>query len=256
MSLDQILRGMAAGSIRTIDPISTSIHWFDRWTSGAGLSDKDRAIPTAVSAVYQAVYPNPNRSLSASDYTSRAIGHGIGVVGTAAALAATYCFVSPIVAVAAPVALGIYGIARTVGRYIHNSIYGEKIGRTYQKSSFMDGYRWGYHQGTTYNFWGSLFGKVGNAILNPIITGHNMEAVLTGRNVDQSRINSRLTSTAGGMRRNFRAILGSTIGSIVGGLANVFTLGTYAIGKNAYHLGRTLYGRPFPQRQPTYVTAF
>jgi hypothetical protein len=243
-SLDQLVKGMGVGAMSVLDPISSAlIHPIDLGLTGVGLSDK-RAIPTVYANTYKAVYPKPDEKLSAGTYATRFGGQLIGGVGTGLGLYAVGAAISPILALAAPVALGIYGIVRAVGQYAHDYFKGEKIDGKHQKASFLDGLRFGYHRG-------SYTLPLGRFSFSPMELHHNYEASLTGRGYGNSHIDSRIRQSAAPMRRNFAAAAGNIVGQVGGALVSVLSLGIVPLYKTLRDWGRTAKG----ELRPVYQSA-
>jgi|GEM_PF-5482857 len=230
--LEQLVRGAGVGAVNVADPIGAVINHTDRWISGAGPSDRERAISTVSAAAYQQFFLESEEALSFwSAYVPRFGGKLIGGFGAAAGLygagVATAALTGAPVwvgATAIPGMLGIYGAARALGRYVHDYVKGERIGGSLQKSSFWQGIKYGYHQATH---------------LPAMLRFHDLESGLTGRGFDTSHTETSIAGSGYSVRRNFRTLLGSLVGATWGALVSVATLGIVPLYKSIRDWGRS-----------------
>ena len=79
---------------------------------------------------------------------------------------------------------------------------------------------------------------------------HDLEADLTGRGLADSHIESRITASAGGVRRNFASFAGGVVGSMLGGLATLCTLGVLPLYKSVRDWYRTSAGIKYARSKP------
>jgi hypothetical protein len=226
-------KGLQVGLFQVADLVGTLISETDFWISGAGPSSK-RALPTISNYAYQLAYNDQDEKLPARVYISRAIGQtaSIGSVGYGLySLALT----NPLVALAVPAFFGAYSLAGTAIKYISNFIKGENVNGKRQKSSFYDGFKFGYHQSTNFLQW-----------------PHAIESFLTGRGLDNSHIQSTTMQSANRMRRNFKSTLGLFIGAIVGEIANIASFLIIPTYKTIRDLRRTINGKEYDLPSPAY----
>ena len=104
----------------------------------------------------------------------------------------------------------------------------------------MDGMRYGWHQST---------------YIPLFKTHHNLEADLTGRGLQDSHIESRITASSGAVRRNFASVAGGIVGAIGGGLATACSLGIVPLYKSIRDWYRTATNKLYARSIPAYSTS-
>lgn len=202
-------RGLGIGMVHVADPLGAAINYIDGRISGAGYSS-ERSLPTTLSHIGRHLYSKPDENLSfTTGYAPRIAGQLGGAALAATALYQLYLTV-PLAAAAIPVALGIYSILGSAGRYLINLAKGEKIEGKHEKGSFFDGFKFGYHTAT---------------YIPPIGLIHTVEESLTGRGMERSHLETGLKKNGKKMRRNFSSLAGATTGAILGIGLSAVTLG-------------------------------
>jgi len=243
MSLEGIVnlgKGFVRGITGALDPVGEAITVADWQITGAGSSNRERAVPTFTNRVYQQLYDPKEEVKFWSGYVPRAVGTVAGGVGTAVGIAGLYLAVGP-VALAGAALLGTYSVLGSLGRYAVDFVRGEKIGNRREKSSFRDGFIYGYH-------------RMSHLVLAPIL--HGVESDLTGRGIDDSNVRSSIRDSSAGMRRNFSGILGSAFGGLWGVVVSIGTLGLLPLYKDIRTAVKT-FGSGHRERRygPSYVSA-
>lgn len=219
--LEKILKntgkGFITGTAAIVDPVGAIISNIDYNLNGVGPADPERNSQTLYNHFYETVYSDPNDSPDFSTgYLPRASGNFLGGVSVLGLGYALWTCINPVAALALPISAGIYSLVRSGSKLFKTCKQGEKINNQYQKGSFLDGFRFGWHTNTSF---------LAN-ILQP------MEANFTGRGYDSSRIRgSTATHAANGARRNISSMIGSLFGKVTGQVANVLTLGLFPLYK-------------------------
>lgn len=235
-------KGFASGFTSVADPVGATVASIDYSFAGIGPSDKIRGNNTLYNHIHKGVYGDFERNHDlATGYLPRAVGNVLGGLSGIGLGYLLWTAVSPIAALAVPVAAGVYGLARGIEKYVHDWSKGEKIGERYEKGSFLDGFKFGWHSQTSYL----------------ASVGQTWESGLTGRGYDNSHIKgSTATHAAKGARRNFSSMAGSFVGRVVGEVANVFSLAIMPIYKTVRDLIRTAEGTgPGKEYRPSYSVA-
>jgi len=210
-------KGFLTGAITVLDPIGTIASDLDYWISGVGPCDK-RSLPTIFNGLYQRAYKKPDEKVDfSSGYVPRFLGYLAGGIGAFIGLGELYLAGGLVAALAIPVGLGIYSGFGVIETYIDNMIYGEKVEEKFEKSTFYNGFKLGYHETTHLDLFRSLF---------------ILEKDLSGRNLGNSHVYSSMNKSAEKMRRNFSAITGFIAGSLVGAAISIYTLGIVPIYKS------------------------
>lgn len=220
--LENFGEGLATGAVKLVDPVGTSLSYFDKWSTGAGYSS-ERSPETFHNHVYKLAYNDPDRELHGSEeYFPRTLGaiSGIGL-GTWGIL--SLYSISPILGLAAPVITGLYGLTNTIGTYIHDTFKGEKTEEP-KKASFEEGF---------YSGWNSTTHLYMNF-------AHDIEGGLTGRGLDNSKIESSIKDSYKPMRRNFKSLAGSLLGVITGAIVSVASLGLVPLYKSIRDTGNNI----------------
>ena len=227
-------KGLQVGFFQAADPLGTALAWSDLWISGAGPSS-ERALPSLSNYASQLFYKNTKEELPARAYISRSIGQtaATGAIGYGLY---TLALTNPITALAVPAFFGAYAVGGALVKYVSNFIKGEKIDGKRQKSSFKDGFKFGYHQSTNFLQW-----------------PHTIESYLTGRGLDESHIQDTTMQSANRVRRNFTSILGNFAGAIVGGIANLASLFILPVYKSMRDLRKTITGEKYSIPSPAYA---
>jgi len=251
-TLEQILRGAGSGAAATMDPIGTFINGLDYVISGAGIAT-NRSIPTVSSKAHRELFSDYKSALPFwKGYVARFGGqilgglaatiplYGAGTIGAVAAysVGASAALGFALGALAIPVGTACYGIYQGVKKYFSSFVNGESINGRREKGSFKDGFRYGWHRGS---------------YLNLFNFHYDLESSLTGRGIDSSHIASKMTASAGAMRRNGAAIAGSVCGRVVGVAASVASLGIVPLYKSIRDWIRTAKQEYYPARRPAYA---
>jgi hypothetical protein len=216
MSLENIIKNTGKGTLtgfsNIVDPFGYLVSDIDYWISGAGHSQRNKALPTFNNFMYQLAYKSPNEKNNFSDgYVPRFAGNIVGAFTGYMSLYTAYFFYGATAAIAAPVILGLYGVGGSIIRYGCEIIDGEKIGKDkFEEASIYQGFKLGYHETTHFPLMHIL---------------HNFEGDISGRSLGKNRIKSSIKNSAGNMRRNFRALLGYTGGLVIGSSISILTLG-------------------------------
>ena len=242
-NLEKILKntgkGLVTGGATIIDPVGALIADADYHLNGIGPADSQRNSNTLYNNIYEKIYSDFNESQElSSGYLPRGVGNILGKVGLVGLGYALWTCVNPFAALALPIATGVYSLFKAGSK---NSVKGEKINNTYQKGSFFNGFRFGWHTRTSFLA----------ETLQPI------EATLTGRGYDSSKIRgSMATHAANGARRNLRSMLGSFLGKITGDVANIVTLGILPVYKTIRDSVNSFRGvEPSKRYSPKYITS-
>lgn len=234
-------KGFVVGAGRIIDPIGGALSNVDYWVSGAGPSNRERALPTVTNQIYQNIYSKPEENLGFwRGYVPRFLGEVTGTIGTGVGLLGIYATFGPVAAFTLPVAFGIYDTLASGARYVHDFIFGERVKGKHEKASFKDGFRYGYHESTHLSLM-RLF--------------HEIEEDLTGRGLDTSHVRSSIMGSANAMRRNFSAILGSFMGVATGLGVSILSLGIVPFYKSTRDALRTIKkSKKTKIHKPSFVT--
>ncbi|MBT4376598.1 hypothetical protein HOD29_04455 [archaeon] len=217
--LGNVGKGFVTGLVKPLDPVGTAFSGGDKYNTGVGYSDKKRALKTIHNHAYQAVYNKPEEKLSfGKDYVPRIGGKVLGAGAGVAGLFGLYVVGGPLAALAIPVVTGIYSGINSIGKYVQDifSKKGEKIGDTYEKASFKDGFNFGWE-------------KSSHLYMNGI---YDLEGEFSGRGFANSRLETSIKKVADKPRRNFTSLLGNLVGNIVGVTASVLTLGILPLYKS------------------------
>jgi len=280
MSLTDLVRGIGAGTGIGLDPVGFAVRNFDRAVTGAGLANRERAIPTLSGKFYEMVYPNPDDQVEfVSGVLPRAAGTVGGVaaglgLGSLAGHALTGIFpgatvyaagvlgtgVASVAVLAVPALLGLFAVGAGIYKYVKNSNRGERIGDNFEKGSFGGGVRKGWYDST------SVFAA--HPFPAPIHALHHVESLFTGRDLENSYFQTGISRGASAVRRNPASLvgqvagvglgLGSMLGLAAGGLAlggaglaaaGLFALPTYRLLKDMYF---TVSGRQIGKLTPAY----
>jgi len=222
-------KGFITGAVNLLDPIGSIASDVDYWVSGVGPCDK-RSLPTFFNDVYKKLYKKPNEKVDfASGYVPRFLGYLAGGIGAAIGLGELYLAGGLFAALAIPAGLGIYSGIGAVGKYIKDMVKGESVGEIpgekagegpreiYEKSTFYNGFKLGYHETSHLDLFRSLF---------------VLEKDMSGRNLGNSHIYSSMNESAVKMRRNFSSVAGFVAGSLVGAAVSIYTLGIVPIYKS------------------------
>jgi len=240
--LENTGKGFVTGAARVVDLAGAVIAEVDYEFSGAGPSDKVRGNDTIYNHIYKAVYSDhAEKQKMGTSYVPRLVGN---VLGTAGAIGAGYLLWTGVGALAAltiPIVTGIYSLVRGGIRYGKDMVHGEKIGDTFQKGSFSDGYKFGWHSSTSFLA----------SIIQPF------ESNLTGRGYDNSHFKGELTTKAArGARRNLASMFGAFVGKVVGGVVNTVSHLIFPIYKTAVGTQRCVKDEePSENYSPSYVVA-
>lgn len=227
MSLVGILantgRGFVTGLADMADPIGYVIGKADYFVSGAGPAERERALPTFSNFMRQAMYKEPDKDVGFRDgYVPRVVGNFLGFAAGLYGYAALYAYGGPVLALAIPAILGIYGAGGAILRYGVELIEGERRGSsrhyTFEKAGILDGFKLGYHELTHLTLMKDI---------------HSLEGDLSGRGLGTSHVYSSISTAAKPMRRNFGAVAGFVGGVVVGAAVNVLTLGIVPLYKTA-----------------------
>ncbi len=267
MELEKILgnfgKGLTAGVIKIADPVGTGLSYSDKWAIGAGYSS-ERSVETFHNHLYKLTHYNPEEELNGKeDYVPRIAGAvsgiGLGVLG----LYGLYA-INPALGFAIPVITGLYGMLNYIGDYIQGFTKGEKsknreaqVEKTtkinkkgeiitttsgeapqykgytlkeilidertgkrtenfYDRASFEEGFYYGWNQSTHFYM--------------PLV--HDGEGMMTGRGLNNSRIDSSIKDSSIKMRRNLTSLAGSSFGSIIGAIVSVASLGIVPLYKS------------------------
>jgi len=230
-------KGTVTGVVRALDPVGSVLSEVDRWATGAGYSS-GRAPRTLHNLVYQGIYNDPEEKVElANGYVPRAIGNVVGFGTVGLGIYGLYSYFGPIAAFAVPVATGIYSLFKTVARYVHDFVRGEKVGeKQYEKASFYDGFRYGWHKSTHF--------------VLPYI--HQIEGNLTGRGFDNSVIESTIKGSSSSVRRNFESFAGQLFGSVVGSVASIASFFILPIYKSIRDVANTFEGKEADAYEPAF----
>jgi len=203
-------KGFASGLTAMADPVGATIAGVDYGFAGIGPADKARNNDTFYNHIHERLYSDHASSQDLkTSYVPRAVGNILGSVGGAAIGYALWTGVSPVAALAVPALTGLYGLVRGGIKYAKNFLEGEKVGENFEKGSFFDGFKFGWHAQTSYLA----------SVMQP------WESLLSGRGYDTSKVEgSTSTHAAKGARRNFSSMAGSFFGRVVGEAVNVATL--------------------------------
>jgi hypothetical protein len=217
-------RGACIGLTNVLDPVGMYLSGIDYSLTGIGYSD-DRALETVHNKVYKAVYNKPEDKVDfgtgyAPRYVGNVLGRGLAVLGTYG----LYKSFGWVAAATIPFFTGLYSAFNSIKKYVSDFGKGEKINNKYEKASFYDGFKYGWHTGT-------------HLFVNDF---HAIETSLTGRGVNQSRLVSSMKDSSMNMRRNFSSVAGRVVGGIVGGVASLLTLGILPLYKSLRDTVKTL----------------
>ncbi len=222
--LDNFGRGAFTGSVKILDPIGNVLSNVDYSLTGIGYSD-DRSLDTVHNAFYKEMYNKPEEKVTfGTGYVPRFFGNAVGGGLAALGLYGLYESFGWIGAAAIPFFTGVYSAVNSVKKYISDFKKGEKINDKYEKASFSDGFKYGWHSGT------HLF----------IDDLHYLETNYTGRSVNQSKLISSMKDSSKNTRRNFSSVAGTFVGGITGGMASLLTLGILPLYKSLRDTYRTL----------------
>ncbi len=232
--------GFANGLAGVTDPVGALISDFDYSFAGIGPADKKRGNDTLYNSIAKAVYSDHDEPMELSTgYIPRVVGN---VLGAGTGLGIGYFLwtaAHPALALTVPIIAGGYSLVRAIGRYIKDFSKGEEVGENeWEKGSFLDGLKFGWHNGTSY-------------LAN---VGQPVESLFTGRGYDNSHIKgSTATHAAKGARRNFACMAGSFLGFVTGAVVNEITLGVQGIYKTVRDIIRTSEGTgPCKEYSPEY----
>lgn len=230
-------RGASTGVAKVVDPLGTVISYADKWYTGSGFSSP-RAPETVHNWIYGKAYTNPEKNVDmATGYiprgAGRLIGGGLAAIGTYALYKAGGFLAAAFV----PAVTGIYSVVNTIKKYVHDFNLGEQAGKdTYEKGSFSDGFRFGWHKGTH--------------LYMPLI--HDFEGDLTGRGIDDSHVESSIKGSSTAARRNFSSIAGTFVGGLVGAAASIATLGILPLYKSIRDTVNVFDGKKARTYEPTF----
>ncbi len=203
-------RGTVGGASAFVDPVGALISGVDYTYAGIGPADKARGNDTVYNEINKHVFSDYSENQDfAKSYIPRFAGTLLGSAAAYGTGALLWASSGPAAALFIPAVTGIYSLITGGIRYAKDWVNGEKIGDNYEKGSFYDGFKFGWHQNT--NFLSTL--------VQP------WESQLTMRGYDNSHFRGcSTTAAAKGARRNFRSMAGSFVGGIVGTAATVATL--------------------------------
>jgi len=240
MPLEAILKeagkGFSAGAVKIADPAGYFYSIADRLNTGVGYSSS-RSIPTVHNLASEVIYSDPDQEVDFVEQAlPRAGGTLLGMGATAALFYGIYNVGGPVALATIPAVAGLWSTGAAFYNYIYDSIHGEKIGDYHEKASFYDGFKYGWHLSTH--------------LYMPLI--HEFESEVTGRGLYNSYVESSIKGAATGMRRNFRALAGSFIGSLVGGFVDIASLGIVPMYKSIRDTIKTVKGERAESCRPAY----
>ena len=232
-------KGSTTGLAKAVDPLGYILSSTDRWHTGAGYSSS-RSPKTLHNKVYQSVYGEDLQGEQldlAQEYVPRGVGNVAGIGVGALGLYGLYSYLGPVAALAIPVVTGVYDLAKFVARYVHDFTRGERVYEdTYEKSSFYEGLRLGWHK-TTY------FGL-------PLL--HELEGEVSGRGFNESKIESYIKESSTATRRNFASIAGSIVGGALGAIASLGTLFILPVYKTIREVVNQSEGKRMGECEPSF----
>ncbi len=221
--LEEIVRGAGVGATKVLDPVGTIVNGVEKYLLGIGPADA-RALPTISSAFEKQL--NTGESSVLKGHLPRLLGAAMGIGGAVAGLAGLYYAVEPAAAYLIPIATGIYSGLMTIGKYISNFIRGEPVNGQRHKAGFKDGLKYGWQHSTHLN------------ILPEV------ESFFTGKGYEHSKFTYGTKDAAPSMRRNGLAVLGSTLGHVLGYATSAVTAGIFPALKSVRATYRTMKGAP------------
>ena len=222
--VENFSKGICTGSIKVLDPVGNVFSNVDYSLTGVGYSD-ERALKTVHNTIYKGVYDKPEEKLSfGKDYVPRFFGNTIGTGVVVLGLCGLYESFGWIGAATIPFFTGVYSAFNSVKKYISDFKKGENIDGEYQKTSFYEGFKYGWHSGT------HLF----------IDDLHYLETNYTGRSINKSRMFSSMKESSKNARRNFSSVAGTVVGGITGGIASLLTLGILPLYKSIRDTVKTI----------------
>jgi len=217
-------KGIYTGVIKVFDPVGNVLSGVDYSLTGVGFSDP-RALKTVHNEIYKAAYDKPEEKVSfGKGYIPRFLGNAVGAGAAGLGLYGLYQSFGWLAAATIPLITGVYSGYQTVKKYISDFKNGEKIGDSYQKAKFYDGFKFGWESGT------HLF----------IDDLHGLETNYTGRSIYQSRLDSSMRDSSKYARRNFSSVAGTVVGGLTGGIVSLLTLGILPLYKSIRDTAKTV----------------
>jgi len=235
-------KGFATGITAIADPVGATVAGVDYGLAGIGPSDKARNNDTVYNHVYETLYSDHGEEHKAgTGYIPRFVGNVLGGGGAIGLGYLMWTGFGAAAALAIPVVTGVYGLIRGGLKYYRSFRDGEKIGDNFEKGSFLDGYKFGWHSETSFLA----------SIAQPV------ESTITGRGYDNSHFKGAYaTKAARGARRNFSSMLGTFVGRVVGNVVNSLSMLIFPIYKTVVDSKRCINKEePGEEYSPTYVRA-
>lgn len=203
-----LLNGAGRGAALVLDPVGASINTIDYLVHGVA-PGSDRRLRNLHSAIHHAL--TTPEELSLGGYVARGVGY-VGGVAVAGAVGFAALTSAPLAALGLPVGAGVVAIGR--GLYQGGTQFFR--GEDGAKTRFWQAFKNRYHRVMNFDL---------------VEYGHTIDSLLSGRDIDQSAIESTVKEQ-GPVRRNAANYFGQAAGLVAG-------LGTYA---GLFVVGTTIAG--------------